>query len=287
MKLTRMLVLLIMGLCGCQWIPGLNPTPPTTRPTSVALTVSQPPVTTTAPPATLRVPSATARSVPSGTAFPAGPLILASKDLTLSNVKPPYEIKIHYPEFAGATAAGLLAFNAEAKKQAQDLLAGFQEDFQQAQPLPDPNIAMGSFMETNYSITYGQHGLLSVLFTVGFYASGAAHPNSFAQVINFDLIHGKKLELAELFLPGSAYLKAVSDACSADLKQRERLYFAEGALPTADNYKNWNITAQGLQFSFDPYQVAAYAMGPSLVTLPYPSLKTLLKADGPLAVLLK
>jgi len=286
MKPTRMFVLLLMALCGCQWISGLNPTS-TPRPPSVTLTVSQPPAIATAQPSAAPVPSATAPPVPAGTAFPAGPLIVVAKDLTLSNVKPPYEIKIHYPEIAGATASGLLAFNAEAKKQAQDLLAGFQNDFQQVQPLPDPNITTGSFMETNYSVTYGQQGLLSVLFTVGFYASGAAHPNSFAQVINFDLIHGKKLELAELFLPGSAYLKAVSDACSADLKQRERLYSPEGALPTAANYKNWNITAQGLQFSFDPYQVAAYAMGPSLVTLSYPSLKTLLRADGPLAVLLK
>jgi hypothetical protein len=284
MKFSWMPVILIAALSGCQLLPGQNPTPtriplPTVIPVALSATATRP----AAAPTLTSLPGTT----PTGSALPAGPLILVSRDLTASSVKPPYEIKIHYPEISGAGTPGLSAFNSEAKKMAQELLAGFQKDFDQAQPLPQPSAASDSFMETNYTVAYGQHGLLSILSTIGFYYSGAAHPNSYAGVLNFDLIHGKKLELADLFLPGSNYLKTVSDACTTELQKRDRLSFPEGALPTAENYKNWNITPQGLQFSFDPYQVAAYAMGPSRVILSYESLKTQLNPDGPLAVLLK
>ncbi len=292
MKLVWIFTLLLAVLSGCQLIPGLNPSP-TMAPVVPAATSADFPAPTsiastpTTLPATRTPAQQPSQPAPNPTSGPAGPLVLAPKTLTLENTKPPYEIRIQYPEITPATTPGLQAFNDEAKNLAQGLLASFQKDFDQAQPLPEPSAATGSFMQTGYSVTHGQHGLLSVLFNISFYYSGAAHPNSFAASLNFDLIHGKKLELSEVFLPGTDFLTPLAAACTADLKKRDLLAFPEGALPKAENYKNWNITPQGIQIWFDAYQVAPYVMGPSHVLLTYASLKNLLNAQGPLAVLLQ
>ena len=59
--------------------------------------------------------------------------------------------------------------------------------------------------------------------------------------------------------------------------------FEDGAKPTADNYKNWNVTKKGLLITFPPYQVAAYAYGPQTVIVPYSLLKDIARPDGALA----
>jgi hypothetical protein len=287
MKRHWMLFLTIFVLCGCQIIPGLSPQASATPRPVITITAtpsvepSIQPLPTSTP---VRVSTPTALATPS--TAPAKPIILVTKDLVENSTKPEYIIKIHYPEISGAASPAMLAFNVEAKKQAQALFAGFQKDFKNAESLPDPNFS-SSFAEATYKVSYGEHGILSIITLAGFYYSGAAHPNSTYLVLNFNLIQGKKIELADLFIPGVDYLKAISDYCTADLKKQNRLEFAEGALPKAENYGNWNITLQGLLFTFEPYQVGPYAMGPSEVTIPYAILKPLLKAGNPLTVLVK
>ncbi len=209
--------------------------------------------------------TAAAHAAPTPTPVPVGPWIIVPKNLQETSVKPAFTITLNYPQITGTSDPHLLAFNQAAEKLALDTRDSFKKDFL-AIP-PDPNFG-GSFAEMKYSVMNGSDGLLSVLFTISFYASGAAHPNQYSQVLNFDLVHGKKLELANLFLPTVDYLKVIAAACSADLTQQKRLEFPEGVLPKAENFASWNISGKGLMFSFDPYQVGPYAMGPSQVVIP-------------------
>jgi hypothetical protein len=268
---TWIFLVCMLGLSGCQLLPGQSPTPAGTIP----------PAGVTSLPATA-VPT----SIQAPTPTPAKPLLLVSKLLSETGTQPVYKINIRYPEIEGANGAGPLAFNQETQKLAQDMLAAYRKDFQQISSVPE-NPGSYSSMDLNYSVMHGEHGLLSVQFTLSFYFAGAAHPNMGRLGLNFDLIRAQKIEMAQLFQPGTDYLKAIADYCTADLKKQNRLEFPDGALPKAENYQNWNITKEGLLISFDPYQVGPYAMGPSLVTIPYPALKGILKSDGPLAVLLK
>lgn len=265
--------LVIMALSGCQILPGFLPTPTAPVIPSHLPAPTQP--ATQPPPPTV---------APTPTPIPAGPWIIAPKNLEENSAKPAFTITLNYPQITGTSDPHLLAFNQAAEKLTQDLRDSFRKDFL-AIPA-DPNFG-GSFAQMNYSVTNGSDGLLSVLFTISFYASGAAHPNQYSQVLNFDLIHGKKLELANLFLPNIDYMKIIATACSADLTQQKRLEFPEGVLPKAENFASWNISAKGLVFSFDPYQVASYAMGPSQVVIPYASLKGSVDPNGLLAPLLK
>jgi hypothetical protein len=261
------LVCILLGLNACQLIPGQSPAP-------------------TAVVATSLPPTMVPTIVPAPTLTPAQPLLLVSKLLSETGTKPVYKINIHYPEIAGADSAGPKAFNQETQKMAQDFLASYQKEFQQVASVPG-DAGTYSSMDLNYTVTHGEQGLLSIQFTLSFYYAGAAHPNMGRTGLNFDLIHAQKIELAQLFQPGSDYLKAIADYCTADLKKQNRLEFPEGALPKTENYQSWNITKEGLLISFDPYQVGPYAMGPSQVIIPYATLKGILKPDNPLAVLIK
>jgi hypothetical protein len=157
---------------------------------------------------------------------------------------------------------------------------------------PPPEGSMGSDLGIGYTIALAQDDLISVQFDVGSYYQGAAHPNSGAVTLNYDLKSGKALKLADLFKPGSRYLQAISTYCVADLKKQSKEkgmelldgVFADGAAPKAQNYENgWTITRRGLGISFDPYQVGPYAAGPQFVMVPYSTLKDLIKPDGPIA----
>jgi hypothetical protein len=98
------------------------------------------------------------------------------------------------------------------------------------------------------------------------------------------------LKLAELFNPGAKYIQSLSAYCIKDLKRQSKSKdsmlddqtIQNGAGPDAQNYDSWTITKKGLEITFDPYQVAAYAAGPQKVVVPYSALKELIKPDGPL-----
>ncbi len=67
------------------------------------------------------------------------------------------------------------------------------------------------------------------------------------------------------------------------VEERDIAAWTEGAAPTIENYKSWNIQPDGLRITFDPYQVASYAAGHQTIVVPYAELGTIIRADGPLA----
>jgi hypothetical protein len=139
--------------------------------------------------------------------------------------------------------------------------------------------------------------LVSVQVDIGGYSAGAAHPNSYADVINFDLRNGKQLKLSDLFKPGAKYLPALSSYCVQDLKKQSKKKGADGLLDDdwiqrgagsdANNFRSWTITKNGIGIIFDSYQVGPYAAGPQYVLVPYTALKEIIKADGPVARFVK
>ena len=98
--------------------------------------------------------------------------------------------------------------------------------------------------------------LIGIEFTVSSYSAGAAHPNSYTEVVNFDLKNGKSLKLADLFLPGSKYLQTLSTYCIQALKKQAKEqgqdamldddWIKRGAGAELTNYDNWTITKKGI-----------------------------------------
>lgn len=126
--------------------------------------------------------------------------------------------------------------------------------------------------------------VLAVKLIVSSYFSGAAHPLTVSNTMNFDVSTGKLITYADIFKPGSNYLERMSEHSKNVLKSKLAMdgvtFFEEGAEPTADNYATFLIGKDGLRIFFGQYQVAPYAAGEQEVTMSYIDLSDLLRGDS-------
>ena len=238
-----------------------------------------------------------------------GGVELANKQLREKNKKLNYEIEVAYPQ---ATVTGLPdnrfdKFNQEVKNLVNKQVNAIKKDAadsakEAAKDAASPGAAQEetpsmppNSLDISYSIALARDDLISVEFELSNYESGAAHPHSYSQVLNYDVKAGRVLKLSELFNPGAKYIQLISAYCIKDLQRQSKnkdsmldeQTIQSGAGPDAQNYDSWTITKKGLEITFDPYQVAAYAAGPQSVVVPYSALKELIKPDGPLGPFVK
>jgi hypothetical protein len=203
------------------------------------------------------------------------------------------KLSAEYPQLVGArNAAG---FNLAAKAVVDRAFAEFRKimaGFTVADIRNTP-ADIGNYLDIGHSIDYADEDLVSVQFLTDDF-TGGAHPNQGYHTLTYDLKAGKEVRLADLFNPGSSYLRTIADYCAKDLRARKDPdtgenrdlatdIFADGVKPTAENFRDWAITKKGLLLLFSPYQVASYADGPQSVIVPYSALKNIARADGPLA----
>jgi hypothetical protein len=202
-----------------------------------------------------------------------------------------YSVDVEYPQVEGD--ARFDKFNKESRAMIMKDIAAFKSaatatENDYGTEVPDE--ATNSYLDSSYEIRFATDELISIQFSSSDYSRGAAHPNSYTNVLNYDVKNGKKLTLADLFNAKSNYLKTISDYCIKDLKDQSKKntdlilddeQIKSGASARADNFKSWTITKTGLAIVFDPYQVGPYAAGPQNVLVPYSALKDLIKSDGP------
>lgn len=127
---------------------------------------------------------------------------------------------------------------------------------------------------------------ISANIAVAPYFAGAAHPGLYYRTINFDLDSGVNLGTTELLTNSSLGLPIVqekviprlveflNEGLSEDLPPitPDEEWVQTGTEPVVENYQNIALTREGLYVQFDPYQVAAYALGAPYVTIPYSEL---------------
>jgi len=219
-----------------------------------------------------------------------GDVDLVAKQIKESNKKLNYEIDARYPQLTGGSNPNFEKFNQVVRAAVTKRVAGFKKDMAPEEgEEPPPEGSMGSDLSVGYDVGLAQDDLISVQFSVGSYYQGAAHPNTFTEVINYDLKNGKLLKLADLFKPGAKYLQAIANYCIADLKKQAKDKglmddeIQNGAAANAKNYQSWTITRKGIGINFDAYQVGPYAAGPQYVLVPYANLKDLINTEGPIA----
>jgi hypothetical protein len=220
-----------------------------------------------------------------------GEVEIVSKPIKESNKKLMYEIAAQYPQITGGNNPNFEKFNQAARASVTNKVASFKKDVapEPGDDEPRPEGSMGSDLNVSYNVALAQDDLVSVEFTVGSYYQGAAHPNSFMDVLNYDLKNGKQLKLSDLFKPGAKFLPAIATYCIADLKKQAKdkglldEEIEKGAAASAKNYQSWTITKRGLGINFDAYQVGPYAAGPQYVLVPYSALKDLINPEGPIA----
>jgi uncharacterized protein DUF3298/peptidoglycan-N-acetylmuramic acid deacetylase PdaC-like protein len=220
-----------------------------------------------------------------------GEVDIVSKQIKESNKKLMYEIAAQYPQLTGGNNPNFEKFNQVARASVTKGVAEFKKDMapQEGEEEPRPEGSMGSSFNVNYNVALAQDDLISVEFEVGSYYQGAAHPNSYSEVVNYDLKNGKLLKLSDLFKPDAKFLQTIATYCIADLKKQGKdkglldEEIEKGASAAPKNYQSWTITKRGLGIHFDSYQVGPYAAGPQSVLVPYSALKDLINPEGPIA----
>src|SRR5215213_971942 len=217
-----------------------------------------------------------------------GDVDLVLKQIKETNKKLMYEIDARYPQITGGSNPNFEKFNQTVRASVTKKVAGFKKDMAPEEgEEARPEGSMGSDLNVSYEVALAQDDLISVEFSVGSYYQGAAHPNTFSEVVNYDLKNGRQLKLSDLFKPGAKYLQAIADYCIAELKKQAKdkglldEEIQNGAAPNAKNYESWTITKKGLGINFDAYQVGPYAAGPQYVLVPYSSLKDVINPEGP------
>jgi hypothetical protein len=196
--------------------------------------------------------------------------------------KPAFTLKAQIPTLQGSEDQRVTNFNNEMALLTQEEIAKFKDNAAQLQPVPGLS---GSSYDQQYKLISLPGNLVSLKFQIMIYIQGAAHPGTHMRTVTYDLEAGDDVTLAELFLPGSDYLERIANYCIAQLSARGigTESSSKGAKPILENYGNWNVTANGLLITFDEYQVAAYALGPQEVIVPYSDLQTVINPDGSLA----
>jgi hypothetical protein len=216
-----------------------------------------------------------------------GDVDVVAKQIKESNKKLVYEIDARYPQITGGSNPNFEKFNQVVRAPVMKEVAEFRKGSQpQEGEEPPSENSMPNDLNISYEIALAQDDLISVEFSFGSYYQGAAHPNTYTEVVNYDLKNGKQLKLGDLFKPGSKYVQAIANYCIADLKKQkdkglEETGIEDGAAASAKNYKSWTITRKGLGINFDAYQVGPYAAGPQYVLVPYSSIKDLINPEGP------
>ena len=219
-----------------------------------------------------------------GSARPATPTfqMLGSVTLSQSGKSPDFSTKVTRPVRNGSDNPHAVAFNKYISALVEKQVDGFKKSLLELTPVA---FAPESSFQIKYTLVSETANFISLQLKMDQYTSGAAHPFQSSMSVNYDLAHDRQIELGELFTTGSNYLQTIANYSKDTLSKTDLgpALFTDGLAPTADNYRNWNISAEGLMITFDEYQVAPYAAGPQIVVVPYDLLKSMIAPQGALA----
>lgn len=127
-----------------------------------------------------------------------------------------------------------------------------------------------------YTVTLNDLCHLSTYFDRYEY-TGGAHGNTIRSSDNWDMQTGKRLEMADLFKPGTDYSAAVIEEmikiAEIEYANNEYLYFDNYKELISKNFdpKNFNMTPNTLSVYFQQYAIAPYSSGIIVFELPYAS----------------
>jgi hypothetical protein len=188
-----------------------------------------------------------------------------------------YDIDVRYPQIVGTDDLHIRTLNQHIKELASEQyqwpLSPSKTDLRHyKQKHPE---AFNS-IQLDYEVVLVTDSLLSIYFIGYSYGIGAAHAVQYSFVINFDLISRKQLKLSDLFKRHSNYLDSISHYCEDELSKTSEFMFEEALRPTAENFKSWNITNDGLRFNFDDCKVFGCSGGKQTIEIPFSVLKPLL-----------
>ncbi len=129
---------------------------------------------------------------------------------------------------------------------------------------------------SSVAVIFNENKLLSLGFAEYSY-SGGAHGNHATGIATYDLAQKKALTLSNIFLP--KYEKVVKNALTNAVRRHFKLTPKESLSSvlfdnTIEPTNNFCITQKGILFLYNPYEIAAYAMGEIELFIPFEEVKS-------------
>lgn len=184
--------------------------------------------------------------------------------LDISYAYPQFEEKI---EFLGN-------LNKEYSEMADSYIESVKaEDLESAKEFLEYGAEFLPFESKHYfDITYNKNNRLSIIESTVSYLGGA-HPNTFWEAKNYDVILGEELELIDIF-PNKTQEEInneIIEKFDEATENGEKLYDEEiiNAIKESIENINFYLTEEGVECYFQQYEVAPYALGMPSVVLDY------------------
>jgi len=210
------------------------------------------------------------------------------KQIKISSKKKKYEINISYPQISKFSGNPIIpsyyGFNMLVRKRMEaerDSFIVWMNDWE----INKYNKEFSSSYEISDSVFYADNKTISIQFYGYSYFAGAAHPNNWSFSINYDLESSNEIFLKDLLTAGWEY--RISEICIREITKLKKdmgiepgKWLQEGAGPSEDNFKVFNIAKKGLLVTFPTYQVGAYVEGPSEVNISYSEIKDIIVNRG-------
>lgn len=213
-----------------------------------------------------------------------------TKTISEDGTAPRYSIAAQYPVMKGLrNNSAQDALNSMLSKWVLNRITQFRTDLDAMEsPNATSRLPGDNRISVTYSLKVKTDHILGIAWDVYQQFAGAAHPSEVLNVMVYDLDTGRQLMLADVFIPGSPYLKRLSQFCTQQLTVAAANsgypLFEEGLRPIPKNFENFLLRPEGLYIVFNPYQVAPYVAGVQEVTVPYTVVADLLQPGGPVSL---
>lgn len=147
-----------------------------------------------------------------------------------------------------------------------------------------PDYSMPWSYERNIDVFLNRQGLFGVELDAYSY-TGGAHGNYFTFYYIYDTDNGKRIELHDLLIDGKLpQLLRMSEeqfrqsrGLNTEMDLNEAGYwFEENTFALPENFK---YSGEGLEFRYNPYEIAPYSEGEITLIFPLSSVKGLIKAE--------
>ncbi|SEN38429.1 Protein of unknown function [Mesobacillus persicus] len=135
-------------------------------------------------------------------------------------------------------------------------------------------------MLASYEIKNNQRDVLSFSFSNYTYHHQAAHGMTYINSLTFDLKTGKKLQLDDLFKPGSDYIGKISSLIQSQIEQRDIPLLNE--FTTIQPDQDFYIADKTLVIYYQLYDLTPYVFGFPMFPISVYDLKEIIDENGPL-----
>lgn len=191
---------------------------------------------------------------------------------------PGFSFQFDFPDFP-STVERIVSRNIEAW--GYEFLAGLQDV--QAQDDADPDRAthvlahLKNRLTGHYQTIRRDERVISILYTIDAYYSGAMHGGRRTKVANYLVKPFTPITL-DYLLGDIDRLPALADHIRkklSDTGKYEEDWLAEGTHPTTDNFSLFTVEEYGLRFTFLEYSIACFAAGEQNIWVSFDELTTL------------